>query len=592
MRRNVTQYEICSDVSPIFAAVRNNDVNLVQNSLSYAGVYDSMKMTALMHAARHNYLDIVKVLEPLEGHLTGSLEETALMHAAECGALEVTEYLLSLHKHIKSDDLLESYLESTMLAGEIQCAELLYRKGKYELGITPLMWAAFVGDVSSIQQKIVLKNELCKRSRGGYTALMFAACSNQTQAIRLLLPYEAGLRDNYEQTSLMHAAQNSSVDAARLLIEKELGLSTKIGSTALYLAAKQGCVEIVDMTMKKEHPIFFNGFSALYIAANNGHLECVKRLIQYLDVFKKSDDTGLSGAASGGHIKVVEFLIPYEATIINSEDGTTALMHAVQNNQIECARILKKYELGIVTKSGMTALSMAAMNGSSELVSLLSDELPLITGDIISPLETCLSSGHTSPVSLLLPYEKDRVGATDLMLHACLGNRDLVRRLKGTMLLQQDSDGRTALMYAVIGGQLDCAKDLLVESRITDNKGCSALMYTVLLGPNECLPFLKLLTGLTGIQDENGETALMKAASTNNYAAVQYLAQYEKRIINDDGDTALLIAARVDAYKSVEYLLDEIDITDQFGSSVFENAKNYGGYNVYQMLIANTKNSF
>lgn len=587
MHRKVVQYEIHSDVSPIFAAVKNNDISMVQKSLDHAGIYDPMKMTALMHAARHNYLDIVKILDPLEGHLTGSLGETALMHAAECGAFDVTQYLLSIHGHVKPNNLLGSNLENAMLAGEIQCAELLYIKEKDELGITPLMWAAFIGNILIVQQEIALKNDLRKCSHGGYTALMFAACSNQAQAIKLLLPYEAEMRDDYEQTALMHAAQNSSVDAARLLVEKELGLSTRIGSTALYLAAGQGCVDIVNMVMEKEHSTFFNGFSALYIAANNGHLDCVKALIQYLNVFKNSNDTGLSGAASNGHVDIVEFLIPYEAKMRAGEDGTTALMYAAQNNQLECVRMLKNYELGLVNNSGYTALSMAAMNGSSELVSLLIEELSLITTDAASPLELCLSSGKISPVSLLLPYEKDRIGASDLMLYACTGNRSLLEQLIPTMLLQQDSDGRTALMYAVIGKQLDCVKDLLAESRITDNEGRTALMYAVLLDPSECLPFLKLLTGLAGIQDENGETALIKAAAINNHVAVKYLAQYEKRIVTEDGDTALLVAARADAYKCVEYLLEEADIVDQFGFSALENAKNYGGYNIYRILSTN-----
>lgn len=71
MHRRIGQYEIYDDVSPLFDAVRDNNPEMVQMFLSYAGIYDSMKMTALMHAARHNYLDIVKILEPWR-HLVGS----------------------------------------------------------------------------------------------------------------------------------------------------------------------------------------------------------------------------------------------------------------------------------------------------------------------------------------------------------------------------------------------------------------------------------------------------------------------------------------------------------------------------------------
>ncbi|EFO64969.1 Protein 21.1 [Giardia lamblia P15] len=584
MHGRIKQYEIYDDVSPLFDAVRNNDAEMVQKTLNYAGIYDSMKMTALMHAARHNYLDIVKILEPLEGHLVGSYGEAALMHAAECGALEVAQYLIPLQGHIEPTDLLGNSLVNAMRAGEIQCAELFYDNEKNKVKVTPLMWAAFVGDISMVQEEIALKNNLGKRAHGGYTALMFAACSNQAQVIELLLPYEAELRDNYEETALMHAAQNSSVDAARILVEKELGLSTKIGGTALYAAAGEGCLEIVKMTMEKEHSIFYNGFSPLYIAANSGHLDCVKALVQYIDKFKSSSDTGLGGAASGGHVDIVEFLIPYEVKATMGNGGTTALMYAAQNNKIQCVRMLKEYELGLVNDSGFSALSLAAATGSSKLVSLLLDELPLLPKEAASPLEECLFSNKFEVVKLLLPREKHRVGASDLMVYACTGKRDKMTRVRSIMMQRQDSGGRTALMYAVMSKQLDCAKALLAESRVTDNEGRSALMYAVLLKPDECLPFVKLLIGLTGIQDENGETALMKAAGNNNYMAVRELAPYEKRMIDTSGDTALIIASRGDAYKCVKYLLDEIDIVDECGSTALENAKDYGGYNVYRML--------
>ena len=137
MHRKVTEYEICSNVTPLFDAVRNNNVEQVQESLSYAGIYDSMGMTAIMHAARHNYLDIVKVLEPLEGHLEERDGKTVLMHATECGALEVSQYILSFQGYIKSDKLPGNCLKNAMLAGEVQCAELFTRTRKTYLRSHP-----------------------------------------------------------------------------------------------------------------------------------------------------------------------------------------------------------------------------------------------------------------------------------------------------------------------------------------------------------------------------------------------------------------------------------------------------------------------
>lgn len=160
--------------------------------------------------------------------------------------------------------------------------------------------------------------------------------------------------------------------------------------------------------------------------------------------------------------------------------GTTSLMRAAQEGNIEEARRLLPWEKGLQNENGWTALMVAVMQG------------------------------HTGVALLLAEHEKgfnDGTGKTALMWAARHGNREVARVLVPREKGMQDILGQTALMYAAQNGHADIAR---------------------LLAPHE-----------QRMRDSNEETALLKAVHWGHAGVVQILAPLERDLRGRRGRTAL-----------------------------------------------------
>ncbi|TNJ27472.1 Ankyrin repeat protein 1 [Giardia muris] len=267
----------------LIRAVITNDENLFKSSFAVdAGKQDKNRRTALMYAAEHGYTKFVIKLREREGGLQirkGSYQGyTALMSAAKNGHVDCVKLLVEF----EAGKIQSNGVSALMLAaanGHTECVKLLL---KFEAGrsttcgtaliqamwrnhreaamvlyanaeerkvscITPLMWAAYCGDVAGTKE--ALKDSGSPKSRShkiGDTALIYAAGSNSIECVELLIEYEACLQNNARFTALMHAADCNAVECVRVLREKEEGYTNYKGYTALMLAAEHGYVACVD----------------------------------------------------------------------------------------------------------------------------------------------------------------------------------------------------------------------------------------------------------------------------------------------------------------------------------------------------------
>ena len=114
----------------------------VQKHIDEAGKKDDKGMTALLHAAKQGYDDIVRVLAEKEAGMKDEDGWTALMFAAYNGHLECVK----------------------VLAGEEEEREVSR--------FTDLMLAALYGDTEGVQQHI---DQAGQEDACGWTALMAAA---------------------------------------------------------------------------------------------------------------------------------------------------------------------------------------------------------------------------------------------------------------------------------------------------------------------------------------------------------------------------------------------------------------------------------
>ncbi|TNJ28407.1 Ankyrin repeat protein 1 [Giardia muris] len=235
------------------------------------------------------------------------------------------------------------------------------------------------------------------------TALMRAARAGDAAGVMSRLGREAGLQNEPGETALMLAAHGGHLECVRLLALHEARLHTQTGLTALMWAARSGATECIpcllcEAGIRTTESVtlagggsYPPGTTALMLAAAYGRLEIVQILRSYELGFRDADNhTALWHARSNawnpatgqklpnGHPAVAASLLaerdPDSSVMIRlprPSRGYTALMHYVLMGDLENAQA-HLHEAGRQTETGKTALMLAAEQGNSDLVSLLS----------------------------------------------------------------------------------------------------------------------------------------------------------------------------------------------------------------------------
>ncbi|EFO63681.1 Kinase, NEK [Giardia lamblia P15] len=209
--------------------------------------------TALTLAARMGHKDIVELIDP-----TDKDGVTALMRAADRGDAGVVELLIPLQR-------------GRQAPGKV------YINGYTLRNRTALIGAAIYGHTDAA--KLLMEHEGGMKDKEDMTALMYAALTNHTELVGLLMNTEGGVQNNEGRTALMYAAQFNSQDSVKLLLKKEACMKDKNGITALMVAANCNSPECVTLLLKKEACMKDNnGWTALMRATCNNSLECVRLL--------------------------------------------------------------------------------------------------------------------------------------------------------------------------------------------------------------------------------------------------------------------------------------------------------------------------
>ncbi|TNJ29657.1 Kinase, NEK [Giardia muris] len=237
----------------------------------------------------------------------------------------------------------------------------------------------------------------------GVTALMLATLYRNEEAVRGLLPYEAGMRDNAGCTALVYAIHANFVEAVELLVPQEVLLYDNLANTPLMKAASLGNGDIVCRLAQVPGLVGSHNakhWTALMLAAGHNFVACVPPLLEEAGLHDKMDETALMKAVRAGAVDAVDLLIPVEkgcsrgdgktALMIAAElgnsiivkklcsiegrramrDGRTALMFAAKKNHVSVISELYE-EAGMRDSMGRTALAYARENGSEEAIQQL-----------------------------------------------------------------------------------------------------------------------------------------------------------------------------------------------------------------------------
>jgi len=180
--------------------------------------------------------------------------------------------------------------------------------------------------------------------------------------------------------------------------------------------------------------------------------------------------TPLILASSKGYTKIVEVLLEFtpEVNAKTSFGHATALLQAVSNEHIECAKILltKGANVNQGDKLGRTPLMDAAENGNKEIMTLLIKNKADINGE---------DKQHRTPLSYCLDFvRKDDNKYFDIA-------HELVFQYHCDATKKGRSTNRTFLHCAAARGDLDTCKKLVEELGVgigeLDNMGYTAINY-------------------------------------------------------------------------------------------------------------------
>ncbi|KAM0194730.1 hypothetical protein ACHAPI_007027 [Fusarium lateritium] len=300
--------------------------------------------------------------------------------------------------------------------------------------------------------------------------------------------------------------------------------------------------------------------SALTAAAQGGFVDVVKKLVAdgRIEVDYKNGEgrTALSFAAENACEAVIAELLATGAADPNSQDneGRTPLIWATdpengygpggwQSYEGVTRRLLAhdQVAVNIQVSEGRTALSYSAKYGALGLVVALLERPeidPMKGSEVRSPLGEAAANGHADVVQALLNTGRvdvnavcDLFGSTALMLVGCcdvqhdVSTAQVLLSTTGIDVDFQDEDGKTALIKAASRGTVGMVKLLLAS-------GADPSM-----------------------QDHNGNTAISHAENIEIIKALLEAPGIKPDHPNNEGRTALSLAAEAGAMECVNSLL-------------------------------------
>ncbi|RGP63931.1 hypothetical protein FSPOR_8258 [Fusarium sporotrichioides] len=255
-----------------------------------------------------------------------------------------------------------------------------------------------------------------------------------------------------------------------------------------------------------------------------------------------------------------------------------------------------------------SSLSEAALNGNAGAVwfTLANNVgvLSEVTTDEVR-LAVCLAArgGHEKLVSQLMTRKDtagflvNKNGRTALSYAAEAGQEHIVRLILSSARIHpdtRDSDGLSALWYAVYKGHYTCAKQLLQKGHVSGSVGGSdntqsALWHAISAGDAE---LVKLLVQHKALEGAKGESALCLAVTNRSVSIVTFLLQNGADPDERDAkrNTPLRLACRNEDHDIVALLMKcgaNADRLDTAGKTEMAWAALRGNVPLVKLLLEN-----
>lgn len=258
-------------------------------------------------------------------------------------------------------------------------------QGAERNGITPLMQAAYDGDIEKMRQLVDHGAAINQRNNLGLTALFFAAGGSHTQpaakgsteAVKFLLDHGAavnfGSRIN-GITPLMAAADNENPDSVALLLKHGADINAA-GSEGTALSMAIGRLDVKTVKVLLDHGAKVNGY--VDTRGQTPLLEAIDASpaapasLEELNRMSQKEKM-----ASGMAMLIVHLLVDHGADLnVADHNGRTPLTLAIARKNVLMARVL--IEAGANPNvadrqmGGASALILAVLNQQATIVNLL-----------------------------------------------------------------------------------------------------------------------------------------------------------------------------------------------------------------------------
>ena len=258
--------------------------------------------------------------------------------------------------------------------------------------------------------------------------------------------------------------------------------------------------------------------------------------------------------------------------------GTTPLLLAIENSNINCVNLLIQHGANVNNKCGKDKvtplMSAVVMNNKPIALSLLKAGAKVDKGSgnaqypMESPLISATKNVYSDCQKILIEHgasvnQRYCNGETVLHIAAQCGNIQGIELLikHGASINEPDDMGKTPLMYAIAQQHFHCMKILIHSGAmldVTDNSKTDALL-TSLIHHTDDIYVLFLIESGCSVNNVNNEgmTALCLAAKDNRKVIIDALTQREVNLnhCTHDNHTALWYAIYKNCDHSVWKLL-------------------------------------
>ncbi len=403
----------------------------------------------------------------------------------------------------------------------------------------PLIKAIAEGRLDDARNLIARGADVNAANPDGKTALMQAAegsgyLPNNASAVALLLDKGANVnaQDHRGWTALYRAIAEGKQDAVRILLAHKADPNAKAsdGSTPVMGAVIYGRVDLLKLLLENggqpdiadaqsNTPLMVASEGTGYLPNNVPLVETLLQRNARVDAQDARGRTPLYRASAEGKTDAVQLLIANKSPVnARAGDGTTPLMEAVTYNRMPVLEMLLKAgaDVNQADSSGNTPLMIA-----SEGNGYLQNNAPMVSA--------LLTAGATVDT-------QDARGRSALYRASSEGKEEAMRLLldKKANPNLKASDGTAPLWSAVTFGHTAAATLLLergAQVDAADANGSTPLMIVAEGNGNntrlagELIPLLLSHGAKPGLTDNQGRTALARATTNKNTAAIELLKQ-------------------------------------------------------------------